>query len=180
RLTSAVRTIGGVLIRTIILAALVLAASAPAPDSIDASFDAFFRAGNPGAAEKVADRIAKSGIDFDSAWARLKKGRTYAKAATGRRIERQNVDGTRFENTIEIPEEYDPSRPWPVRVQLHGGIGRPEPQDSERLRQNRIAGEPQIYLYPQGWADAAWWQANQVDNILALLDRVKRTHNVDE
>jgi predicted esterase len=169
-----------VILRTIIVAALVLAATAPAPDSIDASFDAFFRAGNPGAAEKVGERIARAGVDFEAAWARLKKGRAYTKASTGRRIERQNVDGTSFENTIEIPDEYDPSRPWPVRVQLHGGIGRPEPQDPQRMRQNRIAGEPQIYLYPQGWADAAWWHANQVDNILALLDRVKRTHNVDE
>src|SRR5204862_6872456 len=114
------------------------------------------------------------------AWERLKKGRTYTKAATGRRVERQHVDGASFENTSEIPEDYDPSRRWPVRVQLHGGIGRPEPQDPQRLRQNRIAGEPQIYPSPQGWADAAWWHANQVDNILALLDRVKRTHNVDE
>ena len=168
------------MIRAIIVAAVVLAAAAPAPDSTDAAFDAFFRAGNPGAAEKIADRIAKGGVDFDTAWARLKKGRTYTKAATGRRVERQNVDGTTFENTIEIPDEYDPSRPWPVRVQLHGGIGRPEPQDPQRMRQNRIAGEPQIYLYPQGWADAAWWHANQVDNILTLIDRLKRTHNVDE
>ena len=168
------------IIRLLIVAAIALAAAAPAPDSIDATFDAFFGAGNPRAAEKIAERIAKSGIDFDTAWARLKKGRTYTKAATGRRVERQHVDGASFENTIEIPEDYDPSRRWPVRVQLHGGIGRPEPQDPQRLRQNRIAGEPQIYLYPQGWADAAWWHANQVDNILALLDRVKRTHNVDE
>jgi predicted esterase len=169
-----------VIFRPVIVAALVLAASAPAPDSIDGSFDAFFHSGNPGAAEKVGERIAKAGVDFDTAWARLKKGRAYSKASTGRRIERQNVDGTSFENAIEIPEDYDPSRPWPVRVQLHGGIGRPEPQDPQRMRQNRIAGESQIYLYPQGWADAAWWHANQVDNILALLDRVKRTHNVDE
>jgi predicted esterase len=161
-------------------AAVTIGVSGSAPDSTDAAFEAFFRAGNPGAAEKIAERMAKGGIDFDTAWARLKKGRTYTRASTGRRVERQLVDGTAFENTIEIPEQYDPSRRWAVRVQLHGGIGRPDPQDPQRPRPNRIAGEPQIYLFPQGWADAAWWNANQVDNILALVDRVKRTYNVDE
>jgi hypothetical protein len=162
-------------------AALVaIAASARSPDSIDTAFDAFFRAGNPGAAEKIGERIAKSGVDFETAWARLRNGRSYTKASTGRRVERQVVDGTAFENTIEIPDGYDPSRRWPVRVQLHGGIGRAEPQDPQRQRPNRIAGEPQIYLFPQGWADAPWWYPNQVSNILALVDRVKRTHNVDE
>src|SRR5262249_39308634 len=84
------------------------------------------------------------------------------------------------ENTIDVPDEYDPSRPWPVRVQLHGGIGLPSPRAPPRPRQNRIAGEPQNYLFPQGWADAARWHADQVGNILAPRDRVQRTYNVDE
>ena len=166
--------------RAVTIAAAIVVSAALEPESIDAAFDAFFRAGNPGAAEKAAERLVTRGVDFNTAWAHLKKGRAYGKAATGRRTERRNVDGTAFENAIDIPDEYDPSRPWPVRVQLHGGIGRPAPQEPQRQRQNRIAGEPQIYLFPQGWADAAWWHANQVDNILTLLDRLKRTYNVDE
>jgi len=171
-----------VILRAVAAAVAVasVAASASAPDSLDAAFDAFFRAGNPRAAEKIGERLAKSGVDFDAAWARLKKGRSYAKASTGRRTERQIVDGTAFENTIEVPQEYDPARPWPVRVQLHGGIGRSEPQDPHQQRPNRIAGEPQLYLFPQGWADAEWWHPNQVANILALVDRLKRSYNVDE
>jgi dienelactone hydrolase len=163
-----------------LVAAAALVCGAFVPARIDADFDAFFRAGTPGAAEKAANALVKNGVTFDAAWARLKKGRTFAKASTGRRVDRQNVDGLSFENTIDIPDEYDPSRPWPLRVQLHGGIGRPAPQEPQRQRQNGIAGEPQIYAFPQGWADAAWWHANQVDNILALVDGLKRSYNVDE
>ena len=47
-------------------------------------------------------------------------------------------------------------------------------------RVNRIQGESAIYLQPRGFAEAAWWHFNQVDNLLTLLDRVKRKYNVDE
>src|SRR5690349_2023749 len=99
------------------------------PDALDADFTAFLTAGSPRDADKAAQRLIKDGVDFDTAWARLKKGRVYGKAPTGRRFERQVVDGASFENTIDVPDEYDPARPWILRVQLHGGIGRPDPQD---------------------------------------------------
>ncbi len=90
------------------------------------------------------------------------------------------LTGVAFDNYIEVPEGYDPSRPWPVRVQLHGGVGRQDPEQGRRRRDNRIPGEPQIVVHPFGWADAAWWHEPQVDNILSLIDRVKRQYNVDE
>ena len=39
---------------------------------------------------------------------------------------------------------------------------------------------PQIYVFPSGSADAAWWHGHQVDNILRLVDRLKRRYNIDE
>ncbi len=170
----------------LILAACVLPAWSPAPpartpgDAIDAGFQAFWSAGNRRDAAKAADRLIGGRVEFDVAWRRLKQGRAYGKAPAGPRPQTLRVGDQTFENTIDIPEQYDPARPWPVRVQLHGGINRPEPQESPRRRQNRLAGEPQIYILPVGWGDAAWWHANQVDNILELVDRVKRTYNVDE
>jgi predicted esterase len=73
-----------------------------------------------------------------------------------------------------------------MRVQLHGGVGRPRPnavppgRPAQNPAQNRIAGEPQIYVYPSGWADAQWWDVNQVDNVVRLVDAMKRRYNVDE
>jgi hypothetical protein len=88
--------------------------------------------------------------------------------------------GVAFDNLVEIPAEYDPARPWPVRVQLHGGIMRQNPEEGRRRRGNRIPGEPQIVIQPFGWNEAAWWHGPQVENILTLVDRVKRQYNVDE
>ena len=51
---------------------------------------------------------------------------------------------------------------------------------SRRRRENRIPGETQIYVFPSGFSDAAWWHAHQVENILRVVDRLKRRYNVDE
>jgi poly(3-hydroxybutyrate) depolymerase len=124
---------------------------------------------------------------FDQAWARFKKGHTYAREQTGKfSIRYKTSDGDEFENVVEIPAEYDPTKKWPLRVQLHGGVGRPGPQAAQPGRPvaqhapNRIPGEPQIYIYPSGWAYQQWWDDEQVDNILRVVADVKRKYNVDE
>jgi predicted esterase len=123
-----------------------------------------------------------SGLDVKTAYARLARGRTYGPAPAGMTTIRTTAsDGLVIENLVEVPEAYDPARRWPVRVQLHGGVSRP-PGDSDArpLASNRIRGEDAIYVHPRGHARAEWWHLNQYENMIALLDRLKRTYNVDE
>ncbi len=157
------------------LAALSLHAAGNA----DTAFKAFWDAPTTAAAEKTVHGIVDSGIDFDGAWTRLKAGRTYAKEKTGLIRHTTSVGGESFETLIEIPAEYDAAMKWPLRVQLHGGVGRP-PQPGRQPQSPRIPGEPQIYVEPQASDENAWWHTSQVDNILGLLDMVKRKYNVDE
>ena len=147
----------------------------------DARWQAYWRAGSAKDAAREAERLIAAGVTFDDAWTRLKAGRTYAAAPTGERnLRATGPGGLAFDNYIEVPATYDPSRRWPVRVQLHGGVDRQNPEEGRRRRANRLPGEPQIVVHPFGWSDAAWWHAPQVDNILSLVDRVKRQYNVDE
>ena len=146
---------------------------------VDAAFAAFWAAPTADAAEKAVARIVDSGVSFDAAWTRLKAGRTYAKEKTGLIRVTTTVGGASLENFIEVPETYDPARPWPLRVQLHGGVGR-DLQEEMQPQSTRIPGEPQIYIEPHAYADAAWWHTSQVDNVFGLLDTVKRQYNVDE
>lgn len=179
-------------------------ASAQAPSAIEKAFDAFWKADDPKHAERAAERLLKTGVDFDTAWVRLKAGRPYKKEKTGELMLRRSAGmGAMFENRVEVPEDYDPARTWSVRVQLHGGVNRPAPQTSSgpdiegdsansggsrdrapslgrRSAGNRIPGDNQIYVYPSGWAGAEWWHAVQIDNILRLVDTLKRRYNVDE
>ncbi len=170
----------------IVLAALgavmaVVWSAAAQPRATEAAWQAFWRADSPKAAADDAARLVAAGVSFDEAWARLRQGRPYTRAQTGERPLRATApSGVAFDNLIEVPADYDPARAWPVRVQLHGGIMRQNPEEGRRRRGNRLPGEPQIVIQPFGWNEAAWWHAPQVENILALVDRVKRQYNVDE
>lgn len=82
---------------------------------------------------------------------------------------------------LDVPTAYDPARAYQVRFQLHGGVMRETPS-AERLQSSldRIRGAEQIYIVPAGWNEAPWWSLQQVHNLRAILDAVKRTYNVDE
>jgi len=168
------------LLPTVIAVALLTAgSSAQRAAGLDAAFTAFWAAPTAAAAEKTVPALVAAGADFDAVWARLKAGRTYAKEKTGLIHVTTMVGGASLDNIIEIPEAYDPARPWPLRVQLHGGVGR-DLQEELQPQSTRIPGEPQIYIEPHAYAEAAWWHVSQVDNVFGLLDTVKRKYNVDE
>jgi predicted esterase len=173
-----------------ILASLVVSAQAQTP--ADALFDPFFAAESPADAAINGDRIAAV-ADFDAAYARLKKGRTYLDEKRGEYSLRwRSRSGPFFNNIVEVPADYDPAKKWILRVQLHGGVARPSPnppstpQGAGRTASgavrppNRIEGEKQIYLHPSGWMQAQWWDEEQVDNILRAVDVLKRKYNIDE
>jgi predicted esterase len=166
---------------------VVASLSAQAPAPADALFEKFFAAERPADALAVADHIAASGVAFDAAYARLKKGRTYLDEKRGEYSLRwRSKSGPFFNNVVDVPADYDPSKPLQLRVQLHGGVARPSPNAAAPGRStgtaapNRIAGEKQIYLHPSGWAAAQWWDEEQIDNILRAVDTLKRRYNIDE
>src|SRR5262245_29203823 len=92
--------------------------------SIDAAFKSFRDAPTASAAEKASHAVLVSGVSFDEAWTRLKAGRTYSKEKTGLIRRPSSVGGVTIDNIIEVPAEYDALKKWPLRVQLHGGVGR--------------------------------------------------------
>ena len=85
-----------------------------------------------------------------------------------------------FPYTVDVPPTYDPAKRYQVRVQLHGGVMRPDPAARGDGSIGALAGAEQIYVLPQSWAEAQWWAPAQDENLPAILDRVKRTYNVDE
>lgn len=178
--------------RTVVaVIALAVAVTAQSPRS-DGVFEKFFAAENPAAAAIAGQGIAAA-IDFDTALARLKKGRTYLDEKRGEYALRwRSQAGPFFNNIVEVPADYDPARKWMLRVQLHGGVGRSSPNPVSTAQgavralagagrpPNRIEGEKQIYLHPSGWRQAQWWDEDQVDNILRAVDALKRKYNIDE
>jgi poly(3-hydroxybutyrate) depolymerase len=168
----------------IAVATTSVVAQRPAPTGhVDAVMKAFWDADDQGAADMAAKQVLASGASFEEIHARLKAGRPYTKANTGR-IEIPTRDhGLALDNVLEVPADYDPGRAWPLRVSLHGGVGREAPGPGDppaRPLANRIPSAGELVLHPRAWAQSQWWNPGQVDNIARLLERVKREYNVDE
>ncbi|HTL01660.1 MAG TPA: PDZ domain-containing protein [Vicinamibacterales bacterium] len=164
----------------VILALVLLAGPSSRPFAAEPNqaLSEFLAAGDPAAAAKRIDAVLKSGPSFSDVLSALRRGRDYpAKAGRGRQSGRFGDHTYAF----VVPDNYDPSRSYPVRVQLHGGISRQEPPDVSRLGIARLPGAvEEIQVFPAGWFGSSWWQASQVDNLSRILDKLKRTYNVDE
>ena len=178
---AAVPALGRALIGSL---AVTLAASAQEIASpIDRAFRSFWSASNPTSAAERIDPILKTGVSFDEALSRVRHGRDYdANVPRGLQFGRHRTfDGMDHEYAFVIPKGYDPSRPYQVRVQLHGGIARARPPAVNRIRVDALpSGVEEITVYPGGWVRSLWWSATQVDNVARIIDRLKRTYNIDE
>lgn len=170
-----------------LIGAIALTVSANQTPS-DPLLDRFFAAETRDAAAGMAAQFESH--DFDGLYRRLKEGRTYLEEKRGQYALRwRSKSGPFFNNIVDVPDDYDPAQKYMLRVQLHGGVGRPSPTAQAPGRAqtpvngrtpNRIEGEKQIYLHPSGWMAAQWWDEEQVDNILRAVDALKRKYNIDE
>jgi poly(3-hydroxybutyrate) depolymerase len=171
------------LIGGLFAAATVVAQRPAGPAQLDTAMKAFWDADDQGGAEKAARLVVASGASFDDVRERLKAGRPYGTAKTGR-VEMMTRDHALvLDNVLEVPADYDPARTWPLRVSLHGGVGREAPGPGEppaRPLSNRTQSGGELVLHPRAWAQSQWWNPGQIDNIARLLERVKREYNVDE
>lgn len=158
-------------------------AAQPAQTELDAMLERFWAATSTVEAASTSTEISESGAPFPEVFQRLKTGRTYHPGApTGRVLrERTSSAGLRHPYMILVPEDYAPDRRWPVRINLHGGMGAPEWERTDGSWAGgwtRAVG--QILVFPAGWWDSMWWEQSQVENIEAILSEVRRTWNIDE
>lgn len=155
------------------------AAQASAADS---AFETFWAASTPDEASRLADPIIRTGLSFDELYRRLQRGRSYGARDAGIvRMDNRTSDGIEHFFSVNVPEHYDPARRYQVRIQLHGGVGgRATNAPVGNGTVGALTGVEQIYVVPYAWADAPWWSADQVLNLTAIVDRLKRLYNVDE
>jgi hypothetical protein len=126
------------------IAALAPAAWLLAQAPADARFARFWSAQNPVEAAAAAEAIVAARVSFDEALARLKRGRGYSPDAERGLVQLDHdVAGRPFPYTVEVPQSYDPAGKYQVRVQLHGGVGRPEPRGRGAI--GALAGAEQIW-----------------------------------
>lgn len=154
---------------------------AAAPDAAAAALDAFLSAATPDAERQAASVVQQRGVSFDAAYARLQTGRAYAAdVPRGIVVDAWTApDGTVFPYTLDVPQGYTAASRWPMRVQLHGGVGRPEAAP-RGAGIGALAGDEQIYLLPTAWAGAEWWTTRQLVALRGVMRRVAERYNIDE
>ena len=148
---------------------------------IDTAFQKFWSAQSPEEAERYTDDVIKSGVTFDEALQRLKAGRTYSAAKTGVvMLQNKTRSGIEHFYALNVPSNYDPARRYQMRFQLHGGVAGRTSNQPRGNGESPLKGAEQIYVVPYGWNTSPWWSDDQVENLAAIIDSVKRTYNVDE
>jgi hypothetical protein len=90
------------------------------------------------------------------------------------------ANGVEYFYAVNIPANYDPAQRYQVRFQLHGGVGGRETNQPRGTGEAPLQGAEQIYVVPYSWNDSPWWSNEQVENLAAITDSLKRTYNIDE
>jgi hypothetical protein len=164
-----------------ILLAFAWAQPQTQPNTVEAAFGKYWAARSPSEADQAVADVLRSGVTFDDAFRRLQFGRAYSPQKPGVIRLSTPVGGVEHFYSVNVPESYDPSRRYQVRFQLHGGIGgRPNNQPRGTGEIGALAGAEQFYVIPYAWSDSPWWSDDQISNLNAIVDSLKRTYNIDE
>ena len=126
---------------------------------------------------------AVSTESFDEAYRRLRKGRDYtAQADRTRADEQPSADGV--EHHFAAQRAGRPTtRRRSTRSAFSSTAAWADAATTSRWAPaliGALAGAEQIYVIPYAWYASPWWSDDQVDNLHAIVDAVKRRYNVDE
>jgi len=95
-------------------------------------------------------------------------------------------DGIERPWVIYVPSGYDPGKPTPLLIMLHGGVSRKDliedPKTwAEGIEFTGLAEERGwLVLCPMGQEGATWWDEVGMHNIRDLIRTVKSRYNVDD
>jgi predicted esterase len=156
----------------------------PDQATIRATMETFWAAPDLKNREAAAAEIVELDAEFGTVFALLREGRPYsAEVESGVVVrDRRNEDGTEHLYALIVPDGYDPTYRYPVRLFLHGGVSRPAWKRGDRWwnRSRQLAGDSVILVLPTSWDESRWWHHSQVENLTAILDELKAGYNVDE
>ncbi len=87
---------------------------------------------------------------------------------------------------VYLPSDYDPLRPTPLLVYLHGGVSRSElPDDplgyvSEHPYVALAEEQGWVAIFPMGQGGATWWDKIGIENVLSQVRTTKARYNIDD
>jgi predicted esterase len=167
----------------IVLLSLATAAVAGWTEDLDALLDAA-----PGPVrDDLLTRVLEAKPEWEAVVTHI-RSRTFPAAKGGETLAKtvKGLDGVDRPYAIHVPSNYDPARPTPLLVVLHGGVSRPnlieDPVAMAKEHRFHAVAERRGWLsvYPLGQGGATWWDEVGMTNIRTIIRATKRAYNVDD
>ncbi|MCC6740854.1 MAG: PDZ domain-containing protein [Planctomycetia bacterium] len=154
------------------------------PEEVRRALVEFKATGSEGACKVLAG----AGLKAMDLHAFLAAPRTYREGKAG--LVTKSVElgkDLTLEVAIRVPEGYDPAKPHPVLVNMHGGVSRAEPIPVDQLGEGMAgmlsmldeADLKPIEILPQGCAKCLWWTETGMAMVLGSVRLAATDCNVD-
>ncbi len=152
-----------------------------------AEFDTLIRTPPGPEQERLIDGIAAAAPDWQDVMARL-GSISFPDTTKGQAIKRDApcIDCKSRPWVFYVPSSYDPKKPAPMLVVLHGSVScpdiMPDPKGwAEKTDYVALAEKRGWFvLFPMGQAGATWWDEVGMTNVMTLVRRVKIDFNIDD
>jgi poly(3-hydroxybutyrate) depolymerase len=175
--------------RTFILASLALAATSvpvsaqEVPSDLDAALVSYFQAEPSEARDEIAARIAAMpGVTPEAVGQRLHKLPLWLSVRPGTTSYSMEI-GEDEQRTVwvRVPSGYEPGRPWPVMIALHGQGGRAEEMLSFAVGLLADKADEMIVAAPQAVLSGPFDPQNEseLNQPVHLLQLLRRRYHVD-
>ena len=149
------------------------------------ALDAYLHARDPDARRRHAESLKQLAPEVATVADRVAGAWRWDEPATTGAVttwERETPDGVVHTLYAYVPESYDPDRPWPALLYLHGDVTRDSDGGGEegiRLLADTAESEGFLLLCPSTQDGSHWWMPNGRDLIHGALRDLKRRYRVD-
>jgi poly(3-hydroxybutyrate) depolymerase len=152
-------------------------------DPLDAALVDYFQAGSPEVRSEIAARVAAiPGANVDTVASRLHSLPLWQPAKPGvTSFEMETKTGGRRSVWVRVPPNYDPAKPWPAVITLHGTGGRARRQLEFTVGLLAARADAVIVAAPQAESGGPFnpHDESETDQPVRLLRILRRRYHID-
>jgi len=161
---------------------IVLATQTPALVNDD-WVEAFYAAADQKERQTIIDSTDISPYSFDELYRLLARAPSKSQDVPTGLIKtfRKDEQNRKFYYALDIPDNYDAQKPYPVVIYLHGLASRKKANRNQTVWQNheQLENDEFIQVFPTAWDKAKWWTEIQSDNLKDIITQVKASYHID-
>lgn len=172
-----------ILLATLMLT-LVVCSSKSIPVQLDETVQAYLTTKRLAVSDSLLQAVKQSGVQADAVYDILQKGILYPPMTSGAQaVDLLNSDGRVRSLGILVPQNYDPTRAYPLMVWLHGGVNGVHPHKGTYAYRSFMRDSlttDRFIISITGEKGATWFDAQGFDNINQGVQYIKQHYHIDD